>query len=213
MTADRLVQACVDALRVDGAALTTLGNRGEFVHLAVSGPTPGRLAELQLITGTGPCWEASTTHQPAYEPDLALPAAQARWPGFAAAAVEHGVRAVFAFPLLADEACCGALLLCRHRPGSLSADQIRDGLWFAETALWALLDQGAGVSAEQSVAPLGEGQEQVFQASGMIAAQLGTGVDDALARLRAHAWAANRSLGETAADVLAHRLRFAPEPS
>ena len=209
MTPDRVVHGCVDTLDVDGAALTALGTRGEFVQLAVAGPATGRIAELQLTTGTGPCWEAGHTHRPTHGPDLTPPAAQARWPGFAAAAVEQGVRAVFAFPVLAGAHCCGTLLLCRHRPGPLPPDQVLRGLGFAEAALWALLD----LRADQLADPLGAGQNRIFQASGMIAAQLDTGVDDALTRLRAHAWTSNRSLAETATDVLAHRLRFTPEPT
>jgi hypothetical protein len=51
----------------------------------------------------------------------------------------------------------------------------------------------------------------VHQASGMIAAQLDVNVADALVRLRAHAFANDRPLAEVAADVVARRLRFAPE--
>ncbi|SFN66027.1 ANTAR domain-containing protein [Pseudonocardia ammonioxydans] len=212
MAAERVVRACVDALAVDGAALTALGHRGEFVHLAVAGTAAGRVAELQLTTGTGPCWDTVRTGRATHGPDLGLPAAQARWPGFAATAAEDGVRAVFAFPLPAGAACCGTLLLCRYRPGNLTADQICDALGFAEAALWTLLDHRAGTPADQPPEPLGGGQDRIFQASGMIAAQLDTGVDEALTRLRAHAWAANRSLTEAAADVLARRRRFTGEP-
>nr|WP_255426413.1 ANTAR domain-containing protein [Pseudonocardia sp. C8] len=205
-----MVQACVDTLGVDGVALTARGDRGEFVHLAATGPATG-IAELQLTTGTGPCWEADDSHRPVHGPDLTRPTERARWPGFADAAVEHGVRAVFAFPLLAGAVCCGTLLLCRHRRGPLTAGQLRDGLWFAAAGLGTLLDLRAGIPTGQPTDPFGAGQAQIFQASGMIAAQIDGGVDEALARLRAHAWAANRSVAEAAADVLAHRLRFAPD--
>lgn len=207
-----VVRGCVATLGVDGAALTAIGSQDERVHLAATGSAALRIADLQLVTGTGPSWEASTTHRPAHGPDLAAPDEEARWPGFAAAAVERGTRAVFAFPVLAGAVCCGVLLLCRQRPGPLTAAQVRDGLGFAESGLWALLDLRAGVPTDRPVAPLGAGQDEVFQASGIIAAQLGTGVDDALVRLRAHALAAGRSLTEAAADVVAHRLRFTPEP-
>ncbi|MBC3192251.1 ANTAR domain-containing protein [Pseudonocardia sp. C8] len=207
----QVVRGCVATLGVDGAGLTAIGSRDERVHLAATGPATLRIADLQQVTGTGPCWDASTTHRPAHGPDLAAAVEQARWPGFAAAAVERGTRAVFAFPVLAGAVCCGTLLLCRQRPGPLTPAQIRDGLGFAESGLWALLDLRAGVPTDRPVAPFGAGQDEVFQASGVIAAQLGTGVDDALVLLRAHALAAGRPLTEAAADVVAHRLRFAPD--
>ena len=44
----------------------------------------------------------------------------------------------------------------------------------------------------------------------MVAAQLSSDVGDALARLRAHAYAEDRTLTSVAADVVARRLRFDP---
>jgi hypothetical protein len=41
--------------------------------------------------------------------------------------------------------------------------------------------------------------------------QLGVSLADALARIRAHAYATNRPLREVAADIVARRLRFDPE--
>jgi len=49
---------------------------------------------------------------------------------------------------------------------------------------------------------------QVHQATGMISVQLGVSPAEALAHLRAHAYADGRLLAEVAADVVARRLRF-----
>ena len=48
----------------------------------------------------------------------------------------------------------------------------------------------------------------VHQASGMVSVQLGISVGDALSRLRARAFAADRTIGDVAADVVARQLRF-----
>jgi AmiR/NasT family two-component response regulator len=48
----------------------------------------------------------------------------------------------------------------------------------------------------------------VHQASGMVAAQLGEPVAEALVRLRAHAFARERPLIDVARDVVDRRLRF-----
>jgi hypothetical protein len=45
----------------------------------------------------------------------------------------------------------------------------------------------------------------------MVVAQLGISAADALARLRAHAFAEQRLLSEVARDVVARRLRFTKE--
>jgi ANTAR domain/GAF domain len=49
---------------------------------------------------------------------------------------------------------------------------------------------------------------EVHQATGMILAQLGVSAQDAFVRLRAHAFATRRPVGEVARDVVARRLVF-----
>ena len=55
-------------------------------------------------------------------------------------------------------------------------------------------------------------QIQVHQATGMILVQLGVDAGAAFARLRAHAYAEGRRLGDVARDVVERRLRFEPDP-
>jgi hypothetical protein len=49
---------------------------------------------------------------------------------------------------------------------------------------------------------------KVHQATGMIAARLGIGLDETLVRLRGHAFGSNRAIDDVAADVVAMRLDF-----
>jgi hypothetical protein len=42
--------------------------------------------------------------------------------------------------------------------------------------------------------------------------QLGVGIEEALVRLRAYAYAYGRRLADVAADVVAHRIRLPPDP-
>jgi len=53
----------------------------------------------------------------------------------------------------------------------------------------------------------------VHQASGMVAVQLGVGVGEALARLRAYAFANDRLLTEVAEAVVARKLRLDDRPA
>ncbi|NIB31299.1 hypothetical protein HBB16_05375 [Pseudonocardia sp. MCCB 268] len=139
---------------VDGVALTALGDRGES-HLAAAGPAAW-IAELQLTTGTGPCWEVDDSHRLRSgwaRPDS--PTAHARWPGFAAA-VEHGYGRVrvpaagLARPAAAPRCCVGIA------PGPLTAEQLRTG-WFARgragdpVSTWARRDPRR--TARRSVRP------------------------------------------------------------
>jgi hypothetical protein len=68
----------------------------------------------------------------------------------------------------------------------------------------------AGAAAD-GLAGAVERRAELFQAQGMVMVQLGVSLAEALARMRAHAYAQNRQLGEVAADIVARRLRFDPD--
>jgi hypothetical protein len=121
------------------------------------------------------------------------------------------VQAVFAFPLQIGAARLGALDVFRGEPGSLTAGEFRDALTFADVAVTTLLDgqarAEAGMAADGLDEALGQ-RAEVFQAQGMVAVQLDIPLMDALAWLRAYAYAEDRALGDVARDVVARRLSF-----
>jgi AmiR/NasT family two-component response regulator len=53
---------------------------------------------------------------------------------------------------------------------------------------------------------------EVYQATGMISVQLGVSLEEALVRLRAHAFAASTPLDDVAGNVVSRLLRFDPDP-
>ncbi|KPI12010.1 GAF domain protein [Actinobacteria bacterium OK074] len=59
--------------------------------------------------------------------------------------------------------------------------------------------------------PSGLHRAAVHQATGMISVQLGVSLEEALVRLRAHAYGSERPVGEVAQDVVARRLRFSDD--
>ena len=132
-----------------------------------------------------------------------------RWPGYAPAAREHGVRAVFAFPLQVGAARAGALDSYRSEPGSLTDDALSRASTFADVAMSLLVDGQARVGDDRfspdldgALAP----RLEVYQAQGMVMVDLGVGVDEAMARLRAHAYAEERSIADVASDIVAGKL-------
>ncbi|MFC4495204.1 ANTAR domain-containing protein [Streptomyces ovatisporus] len=181
-----------------GAVVTTTAGTTESIWS--SGATDSALGTLQLTLGEGPSVDAARHGVLVLEPDLAdMPIL--RWPAFASAAGELGVRAVFAFPLRIGAIRLGVLELHRDTPGSMSTGQISDVLVLADVLTSMLLR--LGFDGEFVVL-----RTSVHQATGMIAAQLGVGLDEALVRLRGHAFGSNRSIDEVAADVVANRLDF-----
>ena len=53
---------------------------------------------------------------------------------------------------------------------------------------------------------------EIDQATGMVTEQLGVGMAEAFVRLRAHAYAHDRRLGDLARDIVARRVRLSPDP-
>lgn len=138
--AQRICQACMDGLDVDGAVLSLLTGRVSRVTLWASDATAQRLEELQFTLNEGACMEAAATGRPVLVSDLQHAAETARWPMFAAAVAEHtGVRALFALPLQWGTVNLGVLDLYRMAPGGLSTAQCRDALRAADTAALMLL--------------------------------------------------------------------------
>jgi GAF domain-containing protein len=207
---DRVCVAATHVLSLSGAGLSLMVD-GEL-RGTVGGTGPGIevIQELQLSLGQGPCVDAWRSGEPVTESDLADPPL-ARWPAFARAAAEEGVRAVFAFPLRVGAIRIGVLALYRDHAGGLSADEFADGLVLAEVAMQMVLGLQAGAEPDALHALLA-GQPtywaEVHQATGMVSAQLGVTLDEAFVRLRATSFAENRQLREVAADVVARRLRL-----
>jgi hypothetical protein len=182
---------------------------------AASDPVSETLEQLQFSLGEGPCIDAFASRRVVLEPDLAN-GASARWLAYAPAAHAQGVGAVFAFPLQVGAARLGVMDVYREGPGPLSDESLAQALTFAEVAVETLLDaQGKAVVGE-----VAEGLDRaldshyvIYQAQGMTMVDLGVPLADALARLRAHAYAHGRPLQGVARDVVAGRLRLTSDPS
>lgn len=209
----RLCAAAARALSASGAAVGLMAEDGVRSVLISSDPATARIEELQVVLGEGPGTDAFAGRRPVLVPDLTADA-MSRWPIYAPAARDLGVRAVFAFPLQVGAARLGVLDILRARPGQLSVDELRHALTFAEAALSTLLDgqeNAAGAVAVDGPAGAVAHRAELFQAQGMVMIQLGSNLAEALARMRAFAYAENRQLSEVAADVIARRLRFDPD--
>jgi ANTAR domain len=143
-------------------------------------------------------------------PDLAAEDAK-RWPAFAAAALAVGVHAEFSLPLTVGPGGIGTLDLCRDRPGMLSEEHLADALVTADIARDAVLYQQytpGGTALAELLDSDGTDRIVVHQATGMIAAQLNDTTSNALARLRAAAFASGRPMYDIAQDVVERRMRF-----
>lgn len=208
LRAGRLCEVCAEVVQVSGAGIMLMSHDRPWGSICTTDPVSAEIEELQFTLGEGPCVDAYNHEVPVLEPDLADPRTS-RWLAFTAPAVAAGVRAIFGFPLRADTVRIGALNLYRDEPGGLSDEQYEDALVMADIVTETVL----AMQADAEPGSLADELDQafryvVYQASGMVAAQLDIGVDEALARLRAYSFGSSRPLTDVAEDVVARRLRF-----
>jgi len=210
---ERVCRAATAALSASGAGISVMTDDGTRGVSAASDPDSARMEDLQFVLGEGPCVEAFTSRRPVLVPDLADDR-PTRWPFYSPAAQRDGLRAVFAFPLQIGGARLGVLDVFRTRSGALTDDELGDALTFADVTVAALLDRQERAGRGGTIDDLSlavEHRAELFQAQGMVMVQLGLSLGAALARMRAYAYAENRSLDEVARDVVARQLHFERE--
>lgn len=217
--ADRLCDACVELLDVDGAALSIVGNDSAQGTFGSSGELSSRLDEYQFTFGEGPCMDSVRLARPILVPDLDDPL-ETRWPGFTGAVLNEGVRAVFALPVSIASSYVGALDLFRRTPGPLSDNGLVGGLLAAELAVLPLLDllaadrtqsaEGADTDGWSDLATFA--RVEIYQATGMLMAQLDVGPTEALVRLRAHAFAEGLPVSQVAWRIVERHLTLEVDP-
>ncbi|MFI1722397.1 ANTAR domain-containing protein [Streptomyces sp. NPDC020489] len=205
--------AWAKALGAEGVALTLLVGAERtpeplWCHPGVS----ARFEELQFTLGEGPGPETVRTGSPVLEPDLERVRPE-RWPALLPAAAKLGVHGVCCFPLGVGAIRVGVLTVLCAREQRMGAQQYADAGALAAALTGALLGgelgrDGKGPGLGVLDPPSGLHRPAVHQATGMISVQLGVSMQEALLRLRAHAYAGGRPLGEVAQDVVARRLRF-----
>ena len=117
--AERICQACVEGLGVDGAAISLMTGGALRETLYASDATIDLLEDLQFSLGEGPCVEAASSGRPVLASDVNDPDETVRWPIYAAAVADRtDVGAVFALPLQWGTINMGVLDLYRRAPGS-----------------------------------------------------------------------------------------------
>ncbi|MGM1064856.1 GAF domain-containing protein [Saccharothrix sp. Mg75] len=201
-------EVAMSALAADGVVLYEAVDPVLTEPVAVVGDGAARLAEAQITVGEGPALDALAEEYPVLVPDAGVVDRQVRWPVFLPHAVDGGVRALAAFPVVMGAAVVGCLEVHHRAPVDLGDDQVVDGLLLADAALALMLH---GAPHEPGTDPVSTRWSTVRQAADAIAVQLGCDTATALVRLRAHAYSSERGLGEVAEDVAAWRLLFAPE--
>ncbi|HYN31801.1 MAG TPA: GAF domain-containing protein [Ilumatobacteraceae bacterium] len=204
-----LCTVCVDLLAVTGAGITLMGG-DRAGPICVSDSSVSALEDLQYGIGQGPCRDAFRTGASIHAPRLDN-IAWSRWPSFVELARASGIKAVFAYPLIADGANVGVLALYQRLEGPLTDAQNDNSVALAEVlteTVLSLQDDAPAGTLASGLDDAVDYRAEIYQASGMVAIQLSIPAADALLRIRAHAFAHDQSVAETAAQIVSRRLRL-----
>jgi hypothetical protein len=205
-----LCQGCPAIVGVTGASIMLMSGDVPGGSLCASDDVSHLIEDLQYTLGEGPCVDAYRQDAVVAEPDLADPVTR-RWLAFTPPVLAAGVRAVFGFPLRAGAVRLGALNLYREVPGPLTGDQHADALVVADVAARWVLEAQAGSPPDVVAESLEAGADfhfAVHNAAGIVSVQENISMTEALVRLRAHAFGADRMLTDVARDVINHTLRL-----
>lgn len=201
---------CVQELGVESATVAIATGPDAWVPAYASSGSARELEQYAYTVGEGPCFDTLRDQVPVVVGDLELPSAARRWPMWTRKAAELEVRSVAAFPIQAGAISAGVITVYSRVPGPLTMSQMASARRLADLAFLGLLDLKAGLDhheiAEADLSMLL--RAEVHRAAGMVMAQAGVTIDDALIRLRAYAFGSGRTLTDVAADVVARRLRF-----
>src|ERR1700735_414924 len=194
---------------VDGAGLMLADAEHHLRNVAVSDDRLGHLEDLQIRHHEGPCVSAFDDKELVRAEDLTN---DRRWPGFTAAAVACGVRAVLASPLPYNQDAVGvvAVLSEDRRPWSPEGELAL----LAFTDLAALLIASMLQSEEQTGLALQlqgalDSRQVIEQAKGVLMERHNLAPRAAYDRLRAQARAERRKLGLVSAEIVESAARGA----
>lgn len=204
----RLCRASVEILGADGGAITLASTDPERWTISTSNGTSAQIEDLQDVLGEGPGQEAYragravVTQVDGFDGE--------RFPMFAQqASTVTGPLTVWALPMHPGGTTFGVITLYR-RTGEL-AHSLEVAQFLADAVGAALLDESGTPGALPHAS--WSDRARVHHATGMVVAELGVAPEDALALLRAHAYAESLTLDSVAVEVTGRRLRFADRPN
>lgn len=188
----RFMTGVADALGTESAAITLIDSAQNQLAVAVSDEPALAAQDLEYVLGEGPCREASYRRQPVHSAGQEI---ERRWPGYGPGLTSLGITSVLAVPLETETGCFGALSVFGPRPGLVGSADLAE-ITAALTRIVLL-----GPDADPELYGGTDHREAVQQASGVLAVRIDCSVGDALALIKARAFAE-----ETTTEAIARRI-------
>ncbi|MFD9821840.1 GAF and ANTAR domain-containing protein, partial [Streptomyces violascens] len=190
----RFMSEVAAACGTPSVALTLVGSDLSQLAVATSDQLARDAQDLEYVLGVGPAREATELNQPVLSSGTAL---DRRWPGYGTGLASLGLGSVAALPLKSPDGCIGALTLFDPRPGLAAAGE------FDEVAGAVTDNVLLGPDADPDLYGGVDLRAVVHQAAGMLSERTGCSVDEALALIKARAFARGES-----AEAVARRIVY-----
>ncbi|MCZ4580368.1 GAF and ANTAR domain-containing protein [Gordonia amicalis] len=190
-----MTKYAVDAIPGAEYASVTLVSGGVIETPVIVGDLGGEADDLQRRLGEGPCIRAAIDDVTVWIDDLHT---DERWPRFAAAAADIGIRSMACFFLYMDGDDFGALNLHSTRPHAFTSEARLLGELFAAHAATAF---GAIQEKQQLRAALSS-RDIIGQAKGMIMERYKLDANEAFALLARLSQDTNTKLVDVAAQIV-----------
>ncbi len=204
---ERLCLAYTEILNVEGGAISIGPGVDQRQTLYATNRVAHRIEDLQDVLREGPSIEAFRDHQAVT--GLALADQRVRWPALSAAIEEFKPQVVLhSFPIAPYSRVLGVVTVHQSAADLLGCG-VDEAQFLANTVGAAIADDLSRPDAEESLGWLD--RDRVDQATGMVVAQLSLTPLDALAVLRAHAFAHGMALSDLAGAVVDRDLRFSDD--
>ena len=206
--ASRLCESARLTVGADDAAITLQGTAGRHTVLGAAGLASATFASLQQLAGEGPLYDVLQGGDPV---DTSMDGAGLdRWPTLSAVAERDDVHGRFwSVPMRPADLLVGVLTL--HREVDLLRESIAVVRFIADTVGSVLINDAEVATLPDPVRGAWADRAEVHQATGMVVAQMRLSPVDALATIRAHAYATNRELHAVALDVVAGLIDFSTD--
>jgi GAF domain-containing protein len=201
----RILAVAVDAVGAEQAGLTVLQPDGRPVTAVHVGAGAEPIDRDQYGADRGPCLEAFRSGTVIRVDDAAR---DRRWPEWAAAAVDNGVRSSLSLPLVVADRRIGALNLYAPGPSAFGEDDVVLGSALAGQAAVAVGNAAAYWEQATLAEQLGVAMASravIEQAKGVIMATTGCDPERAFRLLREESQVRNLKLRDVASDLVARQ--------
>ncbi|WP_030017230.1 ANTAR domain-containing protein [Streptomyces monomycini] len=196
----RFMTGVAEACGTTSAALTLMGSDHDQLSVASSDASARAAQDLEFVLGEGPAHDASVGGCLVSAAGRAI---ESRWPAYGPALASLGIREVLTAPLRAEGSCIGALAVFDPGGGTAAADTltvIADAL--TRTVL-------LGPDADPELYEDADHRDCIQQAAGILSVQAGCRVQDALAMIKARAFADGQPPDAIAEQIVRGTLKLA----